>query len=1519
MTTQKCGLYCVLQNYPFANYIAECELCLCGLFMERLPAFKANSLANNGAVCISGTGLVGVGIHAAFRAASSTATTSPTGSVLSVEQLIAGIEYDFLVKIWHWNRLGFVTVVWDLGNDSLRPNDTVEIQNNGFGFLRKKIKYSAPGEFRLRIVADDGFNEVFRDIPIQVLPSEGKTAIAITPRHPAVKESIGFRAPEFDDQEANFMWFFQDSISFHETTTSVAQKTYEEPGVYRVDVAVTTANLSKTGSIDILVESPLEGLHVNCEATVNANRIVSIAGSVDKGTNYAFSLENGHDFADPINSPSGRFRVLYSQAGFYNLSLKAKNSISTLQTSFGIRVVDPDMITVKRLDFPSSAVVNETTPLKIIPDSDGLQDSFIEWFFSDNTQATGQGLFNVRKIFRTLGDIHIRIVITGKRGSRRIFHAVISVVTLCTLTPSRGKSLQTRFQFMCRGSLGPLPGLEIHHAIIANPVLGFYDVLYPKTTQSLILPDPLSVERNWTVAFPGSSKCDMRPQCGSNCCPVFNINATFENTRPVAEIIDVMQNILQQTDLRDRDHHLSILIVQSSILVRTNATDDQLGAVTKIVARIAEEVSGGFEMDRKISLGGHLYDLLTVLTWTDNFRVTPKDAARTADFLVKFVRDMAPHTNVVPPKDGVFGLLKRLLNGLPVAGDESTAPSDIIPVVDLLRPLGQLVGNYINEISDRSVSLTSDVTITAVKRVLPPNGAVINVGGLVITLPAKLSSALASSEVVIVVSRSSQNWDNREPAGAPEVFSVLLLDRNYTEIDLTQHTQQAGIKIVLPSERNAGNHLGLQARMQSVPLRLQLLPNAASRFRILKGQQDQWPADRLYMTLQLRSNSTLGNATGRVSVGLVDGGDRVIEKRIVTYDDLRNSDVTTRWNFAATNGQNYLSLTNEGGLFVEVSAELHGTKCVEGKDPGDLVRTDCEPDSSSSAQNMRTCVCNRLASFGGRLFEINDFLSLERTVELMFNKRSGVTVATLGIVAAVFIVALIATTIRFRPLEEFKQILSVGSGKIQLDVLFWQRMNNNNDFQSGLFPLRLHICGAAGRLEHVLSFQRQSAFGSSLLVSVFCDRHPGIIASVRITGRLIESTFPFQFATVYDPRENALTHFRLMPPRLIEEPHGRAGVVFEVSSKQINFSAGLIMLMECRKRIKKDHLWVAAVRLKGSLLMVLELQSAAVTMLFGMMGMCAVQHSLFGTGVDDVHELTKVFRPKSKDLVAGLWSVLIVSPIITIIVEILQRCHHRSANAIPTVEVHPNADDRANNAAETFYDNEGRDSEARDSPVAHPERLKDPYSHGINPSFSHSLPSIIRMNDDHSDAMATQFQAHAAPYSTILRANTHRSMSTIPSEGTPILDTKSTIHSRSQLCASQSATATGTLATNQEIIPANPIENYNRFMRNEKDTKSKETHSAAWSIPAVCRQILAYILCFTLSALSICLVLFLGLNFGSGMSLHWLISVLAAFLISFFVMEPLKVIGKSLWVPYHVTSLQYFQKKFARCRHGLTL
>ena len=51
----------------------------------------------------------------------------------------------------------------------------------------------------------------------------------------------------------------QDPTSFSEVTQVSATKAYEEAGVYRVDVSVTSSNVSKTGSIDVVVEGEFYG------------------------------------------------------------------------------------------------------------------------------------------------------------------------------------------------------------------------------------------------------------------------------------------------------------------------------------------------------------------------------------------------------------------------------------------------------------------------------------------------------------------------------------------------------------------------------------------------------------------------------------------------------------------------------------------------------------------------------------------------------------------------------------------------------------------------------------------------------------------------------------------------------------------------------------------------------------------------------------------------------------------------------------------------------------------------------------------------------------------------------------------------------------------------------------------------------------------------------------------------------------------------------------------------------------
>lgn len=120
------------------------------------------------------------------------------------------------------------------------------------------------------------------------------------------------------------------------------------------------------------------------------------------------------------------------------------------------------------------------------------------------------------------------------------------MVTLCRVSPLVGLALHTKFRLVCKGTDGPLPGLDLQHAIISNPVHGFFDILYPKVSHDILLPDPLSAALNWTITFPGHSGCDVRDGCTSNCCPVFKANVSGDGrARAVPEILDDMKKLLQ--------------------------------------------------------------------------------------------------------------------------------------------------------------------------------------------------------------------------------------------------------------------------------------------------------------------------------------------------------------------------------------------------------------------------------------------------------------------------------------------------------------------------------------------------------------------------------------------------------------------------------------------------------------------------------------------------------------------------------------------------------------------------------------------------------------------------------------------------------------------------------------------------------------------------------------------------------------------------------------------------------------
>lgn len=249
---------------------------------------------------------------------------------------------------------------------------------------------------------------------------------------------------------------------------------------------------------------------------------------------------------------------------------------------------------------------------------------------------------------------------------------------------------------------------------------------------------------------------------------------------------------------------------------------------------------------------------------------------------------------------------------------------------------------------------------------------------MAVIIPSKFSASLIDSEVVLIVGKSSQKWANRGVPPGSGVFSVNLLDKNFTDIDLASSANETGIKIILPSENTSGAS-SLEPRLGELPVDITFSPRSVARFHVTRGQTGVELVDRFYLTIEIRSNVTNINSTGLISLALMDGADLPLEKQVILYSDLRSGGKIVRWNFPDSFEAKFLSVANEGNLDAEMTVEMFGTSCSEVKgtrsDPAD-----CLTDASPAAQNMRMCICSRLSSFGGRTFGIKDFLMLERTV-----------------------------------------------------------------------------------------------------------------------------------------------------------------------------------------------------------------------------------------------------------------------------------------------------------------------------------------------------------------------------------------------------------------------------------------------------------------------------------------------------------------------------------------------------------
>lgn len=185
--------------------------------------------------------------------------------------------------------------------------------------------------------------------------------------------------------------------------------------------------------------------------------------------------------------------------------------------------------------------------------------------------------------------------------------------------------------------------------------------------------------------------------------------------------------------------------------------------------------------------------------------------------------------------------------------------------------------------------------------------------------------------------------------------------------------------------------------------------------------------------------------------------------------------------------------------------------------------------------------------------------------------------------------------------------------------------------------------------------------GRSLFVRLLTNKPVQQVTIIRIAGRISDSSFPFKRVTVrlITPAHNSLfSHFRLTPPRLVEDT--REGVMFEHASQTIKFSSGKLAAMEFHKRLVADHLWIRIVQKDYSVVRQIEALSVALTALFTFMGVCSLAFTLT-LRKDQALDLTRPFRFHSSDFALGVWTALLVTPLITIIVEILNRCERRLA------------------------------------------------------------------------------------------------------------------------------------------------------------------------------------------------------------------------------------------------------------------
>ncbi|KAI4900305.1 hypothetical protein NFI96_010576 [Prochilodus magdalenae] len=241
-----------------------------------------------------------------------------------------------------------VTVRWDFGDTCVNHTFSAPLERMNTSldqtatqiYLQDSVlyTYTTPGDYTLRIQAENKYDRIKKDVPIKVRSPLTRVLVSSMPAVPKVDQSILFEASSFPSSYGIlYTWNLGDGSQELQGPHNKISHVFKTAGIYNVSVCSNNTLSLMIAWMAVEVVEAISGVRLSYNGPNELNSITEINGRVSTGNGlrWTFELGDGAVFKD---LPKSSISHIYKSVGNYTAQVTVSNAVSSVRQAIDVEI-----------------------------------------------------------------------------------------------------------------------------------------------------------------------------------------------------------------------------------------------------------------------------------------------------------------------------------------------------------------------------------------------------------------------------------------------------------------------------------------------------------------------------------------------------------------------------------------------------------------------------------------------------------------------------------------------------------------------------------------------------------------------------------------------------------------------------------------------------------------------------------------------------------------------------------------------------------------------------------------------------------------------------------------------------------------------------------------------------------------------------------------------------------------------------------------------------------------------------